>query len=126
MPSQRRCAAGDVCNVTDATWSVMVMDAPVPVLADFTADWCPPCQSLSPRLRALAAANPGVLRVVSVQVDQCPELVAKYSVQALPTLLLLVNGEVVDSFEGAPPDSVLFDDLHVRIPGLHRAASIPA
>jgi thioredoxin 1 len=114
--------AEPVIQVSEATWPVVVLDSPLPVLADFTADWCPPCQALAPRISGLATANRKLLRVVCVEVDSNPQLASTYKVDVLPTTLLLIAGEVVDSFEGAPPASVLYDELRTHVPGLRRPA----
>jgi thioredoxin 1 len=116
--------ADPVIHVSEATWPVVVLDSPLPVLADFTADWCPPCRALEPRITGLATANRKLLRVVAIDVDANPALASRYRVDVLPTTLLLIAGEVVDIFEGAPPASVLYDELRAHVPGLRRPAEV--
>ncbi|MBQ8640657.1 MAG: thioredoxin family protein [Clostridia bacterium] len=70
-----------------------------PVLVDFYADWCGPCQRMSAVLDEVSAARPA-LPVGKVNVDQEPDLARAYVVRSIPTLLLLKNGEVADRWTG--------------------------
>ena len=72
---------------------------PTPVLVDFYADWCGPCQRMSAVLDEVSAARPA-LPVGKVNVDAEPDLARAYVVRSIPTLLLLKNGEVTDRWTG--------------------------
>jgi putative thioredoxin len=77
----------------------------LPVLVDFWAEWCQPCQSLIPILHKIAEDFAGQIILAKVNSDQQQALVQQYGVRSLPTVKLFVNGEVVDEFTGALPES---------------------
>jgi putative thioredoxin len=77
----------------------------LPVLVDFWAEWCQPCQSLIPILHKIAEDFAGQIILAKVNSDQQQALVQQYGVRSLPTVKLFVNGEVVNEFTGALPES---------------------
>ena len=87
-------------EVTSSTFTQEVMQSELPVLADFYADWCGPCQMLAPVIRQLAEEYEGKLKVVKVNVDKAPELAASYGIAYIPTLLYLRDGQVKGSSVG--------------------------
>ncbi len=83
----------------DSNFDEVVLQAKGPVLVDFYADWCGPCQQLAPVLERVSQdLTEG--RIVKVNVDQNPQLAARYNIQALPTLLVFVDGQVVQKAMG--------------------------
>ena len=90
-----------VQNITDAQLEQEVLLSELPVLIDFYADWCGPCKTLSPRIEALAADYAGSLKVVKVDVDQNPMAVQMFRIQAMPTLILVADQQIVDIAQGA-------------------------
>jgi thioredoxin 1 len=86
-------------HATDSTFRSLVLDSNRPVLVDFYADWCGPCRRLAPVLEELAAENPG-MKIVKVNVDQCPELAERYRVDAIPALKVFKNGQVAEEMMG--------------------------
>lgn len=93
--------------VTDATFDRIVLRSPTPVLVDFWAPWCGPCRMTNPMLERLAREKAGRLVVAKVDVDENPGLAARYQVQAVPTLMLVSKGEIVERWSGALPEPAL-------------------
>ena len=79
----------------------------VPVLVDLWATWCGPCRMVSPALEQLAAERAGKLKLVKVDVDAARQTAARFSVQAVPTLLVIADGTVVARRAGAAPVATL-------------------
>ncbi|MEU9747615.1 thioredoxin [Streptomyces niveus] len=103
--------AEGVAEVTDATFDEEVLKAGLPVLVEFTADWCPPCRQLAPVLSAVAAEEAARLKVVQLDVDTNPETMNRYGVLAMPTMLVFRDGEPVKSMVGARPRRKLLQEL---------------
>ncbi|EFX90716.1 thioredoxin [Actinobacillus ureae ATCC 25976] len=95
-----------------------VLNAKQPVLVDFYADWCPPCQMIAPSLEALAKEYQGKAKIVKINVDQNPELSMKFDVRNIPTLITFRNGEVIDRTAGASEIRV---DINVESSNASRA-----
>ena len=93
--------AGDEDFAERAEW------ASIPVLVDLWAPWCGPCRMVSPALEQLAREKAGQLKLVKVNIDQAPGLVRRFSVQAVPTLIVLYRGEVIARQPGAAQVDVL-------------------
>ncbi len=94
-------------QATAANWQSEVEQSPIPVLVDFTAAWCPPCKALAPTIDALAVDLAGRVKVVTVDVDAEPALAERYGVQAMPTLLVLDHGRVLEQRIGAAPRATI-------------------
>jgi thioredoxin 1 len=88
-----------VHHADQASFRELVLNSDVPVLVDFYADWCGPCQRLAPMLEELAADVPGA-RIVKINVDESPDLAAEYSVDSIPSLKVFKNGVVTDKIAG--------------------------
>src|ERR1017187_2815383 len=79
----------------------------VPVIVDFWAPWCGPCKQLGPALERLVNEAKGAVRLVKVNIDENPEIAQQLRVQSIPTVYAFKNGQPVDGFMGAVPDSQL-------------------
>ena len=90
-------------EITTNNFQVEVLDSELPVLVDFTADWCPPCKMLAPIVDQIAKAYEGQMRVGSLDADANPDLQIQYGVMGLPTLILFQNGEEVKRIVGFQP-----------------------
>ncbi len=91
---------GTVQNVTDQDFQREVLDSAVPVLVDFWAPWCAPCRALAPIVEEIAQEFKDTVKVVKLNVDDNPETAIRYGIRGIPTLLLFVNGKVVEQFVG--------------------------
>ena len=96
-----------VLQATASNWRTEVLESKVPVLVDFTATWCPPCKALAPTIDALALDLAGRVKVVTVDVDAESDLAAAYGVNAMPTLMVIDKGQVVEHRLGAAPRAVI-------------------
>ncbi|MEV6250749.1 thioredoxin domain-containing protein [Streptomyces sp. NPDC051742] len=106
-----------LAEVTDADFGTEVLGAGLPVLVQFTAEWCGPCRQLKPVLRALAAEQAERLRIVEIDVDRNPETTLRYGVLATPTLMVFRAGEPVKSLVGARPKRRLLEELEDVLAG---------
>ncbi len=89
--------------VTDGDFTKAVLESGVPVLIDFWATWCGPCQMMGPVIDAIAVEHEGKVTVLKMNVDENPVTPAKYGVRGIPTLILFNKGEIVDRIVGAQP-----------------------
>jgi thioredoxin 2 len=96
-----------VVNATDSDFATVVEAATIPVLVDIWAPWCGPCRMVSPALEQLAGEFAGRMKLVKVNADESPMLNERFQIQAIPTLLLIDHGEVIDKQVGAAPVSHL-------------------
>ncbi|SLN02283.1 Thiosulfate sulfurtransferase, rhodanese [Corynebacterium xerosis] len=96
-----------IVDAGDADFAEVVEQAPQVVLVDLWATWCGPCRMVSPALEKVATERAGKLKLVKVDVDAAPETARKFSVQTVPTLLILNQGNVLSRQSGAaPPDGL--------------------
>ncbi len=102
-------SSGNIKNATTATFTADVIEASrsVPVIVDFWAQWCNPCKQLTPLLEKLVNAEDGKVRLVKIDVDANQAIAAQLRIQSLPTVYAFVDGQVVDGFMGAQPESVV-------------------
>lgn len=101
----------EVTEVTDGNFEAEVLRAGLPVLVEFTADWCPPCRQMAPVLGALAAEEGERLKVVRLDVDANPATTNAYKVLSMPTFLVFKDGEPVKSMVGARAKRRLLEEL---------------
>ena len=88
----------------------------VPVVADFWAEWCEPCKTLSPALEKVTAEADGAFQLVKVDVDANQELANQYGVQGIPTVIAFRDGEEVSRFTGALPERAITDWVTSMMP----------
>lgn len=98
-------------EITSANFQTEVAESKLPVLVDFTAEWCPPCKMLNPIVDELAQKYEGVMRVGAVDVDENPELQQLFGVMGLPTLILFQEGQPVKRVVGFRPGERLEAEL---------------
>ncbi len=96
---------------TDANFKTEVLDAALPVLVDFWAPWCGPCQMISPIVSALAKEYEGRIKIGKLNVDENPVIAGEYAVMSIPTLKIFKNGKVVDEMVGVQPTQAITQKL---------------
>ena len=83
-------------EVSDAEFDREVLEAEIPVLVDFWADWCAPCQRIAPILDELADEYDGRVKFVKVDTEENFDVTSRYGIRSVPTLLIFKGGEQVD------------------------------
>jgi putative thioredoxin len=94
-------------NVSMQNFQNLVLEKSInkPVLVDFWADWCQPCQTIMPMLAKLAEEYAGKFELAKVNADDEQELAAHFGIKSLPTMKLFYQGQIVDERMGAVPES---------------------
>lgn len=95
-----------VTILTKDNFKKEVLDSKSPILVDFWATWCGPCQMMLPILEDFAKSNPDI-RVGKVNVDEQPELAGEYGIMSIPTLIAFKNGEIYRTRLGVTPKDEL-------------------
>lgn len=96
-----------VGKTTDASFDTDVLKSSEPVVVDFWAEWCGPCRMIAPALDEISGALGDKVKIVKLNVDENPNIAAKYGIMSIPTLLLFKNGEIADRQVGAAPKQKL-------------------
>ncbi|MGK5632883.1 thioredoxin [Streptomyces sp. URMC 123] len=102
--------SGATITVTDDNFEEVVLNSDKPVLVDFWAVWCGPCQQVARSLEAIAIEHDEIV-IAKLNTDENPVTTAKYGVMSIPTMNLYQNGEVVKTIVGAKPKAALEQDL---------------
>ena len=105
---------GKTLELTDATFDE-TLKSDKPILVDFWAEWCGPCKMIGPVVEELAADYEGKAVVAKLNVDENPQITARFGVRSIPTLLVFKNGQIVDKQVGAVPKSVLAGKLQAQV-----------
>lgn len=93
-------AGANTLTFEDANFEEEVLQSDQPVLVDFWADWCMPCKALGPTIDELAAEYAGRVKVGKLNTEANRETPVKYNIQAIPTVLIFMGGQVVQKFVG--------------------------
>jgi len=92
-----------------------VLQSNIPVLLDFSATWCGPCQKIAPLVEELAKDFSGRAKVFKIDVDNNQELASQYGIMSVPTLMIIKGGEVVNKWIGFTPKATLSEALEAII-----------
>jgi putative thioredoxin len=104
-------------DVTDADFQEKVLEKSkeIPVVVDFWASWCMPCQILKPVMEMIAADYDGKFILVKVNVDAAREIASRYGIMSIPSVKLFKSGKVVDEFVGALPEKKIREWLEKNL-----------
>ncbi len=86
-------AGANVLNITDENFETQVLGSPEPFLLDFSAVWCGPCKALTPIVEKLADEYKGKVKVGKLDIDDSPDITAKYGVRSVPTVIVFKGGQ---------------------------------
>jgi thioredoxin 1 len=100
---------------TDSNFESDVLKSDKPVLVDFWAEWCGPCRMIGPIVDELYKEYDGKAEIGKLNVDENPEVAAKYGVRSIPTLLIFKDGQLVDKQVGVVPKSALVKKLEAQM-----------
>ena len=100
---------------TDANFEESALQSDKPVLVDFWAEWCGPCRMIGPMVEELASDYEGKAVIGKLNVDNNPQVAAKYGIRSIPTILFFKGGELVDKKVGAVQKSVLTETLDANM-----------
>jgi thioredoxin 1 len=93
-------SASNLIHLTEENFKTEVLEASVPVLVDFWAEWCGPCKMIGPVIDELASDYDGKVKFGKINVDEQQELASQYGIRAVPTILIFKSGEVVEQVVG--------------------------
>lgn len=102
-------------TITDSNFDSEVLKAKEPVLVDFWAVWCGPCQMQGPIVEEVAKAMAGKAKVGKLNVDENPRMAQKYGVMSIPTIMVFKSGMVVKQFIGVQSKEILLGELNKLI-----------
>ncbi|WP_031242926.1 thioredoxin [Advenella kashmirensis] len=88
-------------HATEKTFEADVLNSELPVLVDYWAPWCGPCKAIAPLLEEVSRDYEGRVQVVKVDVQDHPEVAARFGIRGIPTLMVFKNGEAVGTKVGA-------------------------
>ena len=94
-------------TLTASNFEAEVLNSDKPGLVDFWATWCGPCRMLAPTIAKIAEEQEGVIKVGKIDVDEEPELAARYGIASIPTLMVFKGGQVAKASVGVQPKAAI-------------------
>src|SRR2546422_10529483 len=108
---QRGIAMKGVIDVDDTNFENEVLRSPLPVLLDFSAEWCAPCKKLAPIVEAVAGEYPRRPKIAHLDIDKAQATAVKYGIMSVPTVLFFKGGKVLDQLLGYVPREKLVEKI---------------
>jgi thioredoxin 1 len=105
----------NITIVTDSSFAAEVLQANIPVLVDFWADWCGPCKALAPTVEIIAKEFVGTVKVAKLNVDENHKTSTNYDIRGIPTLILFKNGKMVATKIGAATKDQLAEFINANL-----------
>jgi thioredoxin 1 len=96
-----------IVNLNEATFDAVVLNANIPVLVDFWAEWCSPCKMIAPVLDEIAIDYAGRIKVCKVDADANPDILSRFGIRGIPTLIVFKDGKAAGTKTGALSKSQL-------------------
>jgi thioredoxin 1 len=106
---------GSIPEINDETFELKVLQADLPVLVDFGAEWCHPCKQLDPIVEELAEEWGGKIIVFKLDVDSNVNTTMNYGVMGVPSLILFINGEPVERMTGLVPKKRILEAVEPHL-----------
>lgn len=100
---------------TDANFEEEVEQSSIPVLVDFWAPWCGPCKMIGPIIDQIATEMAGTVKVGKVDVDQNQGVASKYGVRSIPTMIIIKDGQILDTIVGATSKDNIINKLKAAL-----------
>lgn len=100
---------------TEANFEQEVLNSDIPVMVDFYADWCGPCQMMMPTVESLAEEYEGRVKIGKINSDEAHALCQKYGVMSIPNFIFFKNGQKVDNAIGAQSEDALAEKLEALL-----------
>ena len=105
----------EVAYVSEQDFKSQVLDETLPVMVDFTATWCGPCKMVDPIVKQLAGEWEGKVKVLKCDADQNPNVLMKYGIMGIPTIMLFKGGQMVERVTGYQPKDKLVNKMNPHL-----------